>query len=420
MLTKLATSLALLGTADAMFTAAGSGPGGGDAYHVSAMTHKPGFRVDTVTMTPPSHAVTAWAPGVAATVTVSGEATAAVTAGTVKWQLYQDGVSSFIESGNSNYYDCDNKGCDPTDPIALKWLQGTSGKYVLHFQVALPPSKIPGDPGHAPSFRLVFWGEDQHHEPYDFSATVSFGYPAAPVPPPTATKKLRGFAAAAAAPAAAGTSEHSNAAAQAAFYQQAIAGRTTYDNAKAQAAFYRNAVGAADSALVVACKNPDHCLELTMPKGAASPYWAANSYKYVGPAHPECSLSPCDRSAYPVRQSEVDNVQGYQGVTLVKWGSPAAAVQEAAAAATPAANDDSSSLYLITNPTSPMGKQHCQELDNPGGTSSKYWAAKGWKYTSPPWKPGKCDRNRFNFVNRETQNLDGFEGVTFWYLGIQV
>ena len=81
---------------------------------------------------------------------------------------------------------------------------------------------------------------------------------------------------------------------------------------------------------------------------------------------------------------------------------------------------DSKCLYLITNPTSPDGKQHCQELDNPNGTEGGYWKSKGWKYTQPPWKPGKCDRNLFNFVNRETQDLDGFKGVTFWYLGIQV
>ena len=62
-----------------------------------------------------------------------------------------------------------------------------------------------------------------------------------------------------------------------------------------------------------------------------------------------------------------------------------------------------------------MGKQHCQELDNPGGKSSKYWASKGWKY-EPSAEAGQCDRNRFNYVNREMQNLDGFDGVTFWYL----
>jgi hypothetical protein len=75
--------------------------------------------------------------------------------------------------------------------------------------------------------------------------------------------------------------------------------------------------------------------------------------------------------------------------------------------------------YQITNKQSPLGSQHCQELDNPGGTASKYWADRGWKYTSPPWKNGTCDRNLFNFVNKVTHNLDGYDDVTFWYLGIQ-
>eukprot|EP00946_MAST-07B_sp_MAST-7B-sp1_P000639 g639.t1 len=75
--------------------------------------------------------------------------------------------------------------------------------------------------------------------------------------------------------------------------------------------------------------------------------------------------------------------------------------------------------YQITNPQSPLGSQHCQELDNPGGKASKYWADRGWKYTSPPWKNGTCDRNQFNYVNKVTHNLDGYDGVTFWYLGIQ-
>ena len=76
-------------------------------------------------------------------------------------------------------------------------------------------------------------------------------------------------------------------------------------------------------------------------------------------------------------------------------------------------------LCQLTNPGSPLGKQHCEELDNPGGTNSPYFKDRGWKYTSPPWTNCTCNRTKFNFVNRVTHNLDGYEGVTFWYLGIQ-
>jgi hypothetical protein len=80
---------------------------------------------------------------------------------------------------------------------------------------------------------------------------------------------------------------------------------------------------------------------------------------------------------------------------------------------------DDKCVYLITNPTSPDGKQHCKELDNPAGTEGGYWKSKGWKYTTPPWTAGKCDRNLFNYVNTVDHDLDGFANVTFWYLGIQ-
>ena len=77
-------------------------------------------------------------------------------------------------------------------------------------------------------------------------------------------------------------------------------------------------------------------------------------------------------------------------------------------------------LMSLTNPQSPLGKQHCQELVNPGGSMSAYWASRGWKYTNPPWKNGTCNRTEFNYVNKHIEDLDGFKGVTFWIFGIQV
>ena len=84
-----------------------------------------------------------------------------------------------------------------------------------------------------------------------------------------------------------------------------------------------------------------------------------------------------------------------------------------------ASNVPNSLLCHLTNPGSPLGKQHCEELDNPGGTDSPYFQDRGWKYTNPPWQNCTCNRTKFNFVNRVTRNLDGYDNVTFWYLGIQ-
>ena len=77
-------------------------------------------------------------------------------------------------------------------------------------------------------------------------------------------------------------------------------------------------------------------------------------------------------------------------------------------------------LMSLTNPQSPLGKQHCQELVNPGGFDSAYWKDRGWKYTNPPWKNGTCNRTEFNYVNKHIDDLDGFSGVQFWIFGIQV
>ena len=51
----------------------------------------------------------------------------------------------------------------------------------------------------------------------------------------------------------------------------------------------------------------------------------------------------------------------------------------------------------LTNPTSPRGKQHCQQLTVPGGESSPFWADEGWRYTMPPWAEEGCPAY-FNFV----------------------
>ena len=45
-----------------------------------------------------------------ATVTIKGVAEKEIDAGAIKYQIYETGVTSFIASGNSNYFDCDNKG----------------------------------------------------------------------------------------------------------------------------------------------------------------------------------------------------------------------------------------------------------------------------------------------------------------------
>merc|ERR1712166_1047010 len=47
----------------------------------------------------------------------------------------------------------------------------------------------------------------------------------------------------------------------------------------------------------------DHCLEITIPGGAGSPFWKANSWKYSAPDRPEWKTGACDHTKW----DEVDS-----------------------------------------------------------------------------------------------------------------
>lgn len=248
-----------------------------------------------------------------------------------------------------------------------------TGDFTLSLTLALPKQA-----GSSSDFRLIIWGEDQDHQPYDFSATVNFSY---------------------------ATSENT-----------VLMGKSKKNVLQAKQMQVHHAT----------LSGPDatpHCMEMTVQDPSSNEYWAAHGYQYPIQLWPK---GPCDKKynffnrdrkiaagvdlkEYGIHTSEEEETRP---LTLRK--------QEAAVDVEAPDCSDNKCLFLVTNPSSPLGKQHCQELDNPDGTSGGYWKAKGWKYTSPPWTQGKCDRNRFNYVNRDTKNLDGFAGVEFWYLGIQV
>ena len=54
-----------------------------------------------------------------ATVTFAGESEKMILAGTLKYQVYETYLPSFIASGNSDYFQCTKKGCNPAAPLAL-------------------------------------------------------------------------------------------------------------------------------------------------------------------------------------------------------------------------------------------------------------------------------------------------------------
>jgi hypothetical protein len=76
--------------------------------------------------------------------------------------------------------------------------------------------------------------------------------------------------------------------------------------------------------------------------------------------------------------------------------------------------------YIVPNKEWPLPPSHCQELDNPGGNASAFWANHSSKYTyAIGWRNGTCDRSMFNVVNKVDHNYDNYVDVTLWYLGMK-
>jgi hypothetical protein len=149
-----------------------------------------------------------WEANDVAQITILGTTNKKILAGTFKYQIFETEVKSFISSGDSPFFQCNNKGCDPTKGVALKfkserfwtilifffgcltltidfyicyfWLffcesGGTDGAFDLSLTLALPAAQST-----TKAFKLVLWGTDQDHTPYDFSASIAFEYGSGP------------------------------------------------------------------------------------------------------------------------------------------------------------------------------------------------------------------------------------------------
>merc|ERR1711865_673818 len=85
----------------------------------------------------------------------------------------------------------------------------------------------------------------------------------------------------------------------------------------------------------------DHCLEITIPGGAGSPFWKANSWKYSAPDRPEWKTGACDHTKWDEVDSTTENYDGYTAakntpyaaVSLNKYG-----IKTATPAPTPISN----------------------------------------------------------------------------------
>lgn len=114
-----------------------------------------------------------WADGTKASLTVTGKVVGKqIKAGAVSWNLYEDGEQEFVASGTRDYFVCNNHGCNTSHALALdlKTPDANSSLFSLTFPFNMVLARKTG------SFRIVAFGQDQDHYPYDFSVTTEYKY----------------------------------------------------------------------------------------------------------------------------------------------------------------------------------------------------------------------------------------------------
>lgn len=92
-----------------------------------------------------------------------------VVAGSVAYKVYETSVQHFVSQGNDAFYKCNNKGCDPSQPVALVVdpINTSPANFTLTLNFTLP---LPQKTG---LFTVDFVGQDQDHYPYVIVGTVS-------------------------------------------------------------------------------------------------------------------------------------------------------------------------------------------------------------------------------------------------------
>ena len=89
-------------------------------------------------------------------------------------QLWELGVEHFRSSGALDYFHCGPppKPCDKTKGLALHLTKPTNlnSGFTMSMRVPLPSELKSGD------MSIDLWGEDQDHEPYDFTSEIRLSY----------------------------------------------------------------------------------------------------------------------------------------------------------------------------------------------------------------------------------------------------
>jgi len=97
-----------------------------------------------------------------------------ITAGTLHYKIWEFGVEHFRTAGALDYFKCGPppKPCDKTKPKALDLTKPSSlnSGFTMRIRIPLPTAMSSG------TMTINLWGEDQDHEPYDFTSSIRLSY----------------------------------------------------------------------------------------------------------------------------------------------------------------------------------------------------------------------------------------------------
>merc|ERR1719476_162798 len=116
-----------------------------------------------------------WKAGDTVTITMQGHIKGHnITAGTLHYKIWEFGVEHFRTAGALDYFVCGPppKPCDKSKPRALRLTKPSSlnSGFEMRIRVPLPPKMKSG------TMTIDLWGEDQDHEPYDFTSEIRLSY----------------------------------------------------------------------------------------------------------------------------------------------------------------------------------------------------------------------------------------------------
>merc|ERR1712025_1165239 len=97
-----------------------------------------------------------------------------ITAGTLHYKVWEFGAEHFRTAGALDYFHCGPppKPCDKSKGLALHLTRPSNlnSGFTMSMPIPLPQALSSG------TMNIDMWGEDQDHEPYDFTTSINLHY----------------------------------------------------------------------------------------------------------------------------------------------------------------------------------------------------------------------------------------------------